>query len=86
MAPISGPKITILLAQASLEGQNMISKAVIIMVNICCTRGPIVICDMSLLANCVVPNLFLVFIMSFSESVTLKALVCDLQTPYQGKK
>ena len=44
-------------------------------------NGPTVTCDMSLLANCVAQNLFLVSTMSFLALVTLKIVFYDLQPP-----
>ena len=81
MEPISGPPKTIIhffYLQAPHEGQNLISYTGILKYS-----GPVVTCDMSLLANCVAHNLFLVsMMMSYWESVTLTMLLGDLQPYY----
>ena len=81
MEPISGPPKTIIHffdLQAPHEGQNLISYTGILKYS-----GPVVTCDMSLLANCVAHNLLLVsMMMSYWESVTLTMLLGDLQPYY----
>ena len=77
MGPISGPPITSIRfidLQAPHEGQDLISYTGILKYS-----GQVVTCDMSLLANCVAHNLFLVsMMMSYYESV----LFGDLQPYY----
>ena len=73
MEPISGPQITSIGffdLQPPHEGQNLIIYTVILKYS-----GPVVACDMSLSANCVAHNLFLI-------SMTSTMLFGNLQPYY----